>query len=133
MVASCSDPTPTLPPSGEEKLLSETQFQARNASGDVESRLPLHAERLQGHGIVRAADQRIRACAAAERSIGLPADIIAGEIAEADLRRRRENGPHQRGRFGEADIDPEATLKEINERFAAVPFDGAYWIALKGN
>lgn len=32
-----------------------------------------------------------------------------------------------------ADVDPEATLKEINERFAAVPFDGAYWIALKGN
>ncbi|UDF28801.1 UNVERIFIED_ORG: ABC transporter substrate-binding protein [Roseateles sp. XES5] len=29
------------------------------------------------------------------------------------------------------DIDPEATLKEINERFAAVPFDGAYWISLK--
>jgi iron complex transport system substrate-binding protein len=32
-----------------------------------------------------------------------------------------------------ADIDPEATLKEINERFAAVPFDGAYWISLKPN
>ena len=32
-----------------------------------------------------------------------------------------------------ADIDPEATLKEINARFAAVPFDGAYWIALKPN
>ena len=30
-------------------------------------------------------------------------------------------------------VDPAATLKEINERFAAVPFDGAYWIALKGN
>jgi iron complex transport system substrate-binding protein len=32
-----------------------------------------------------------------------------------------------------ADIDPDATLKEINERFAAVPFDGAYWISLKAN
>ncbi len=32
-----------------------------------------------------------------------------------------------------ADIDPDATLKEINARFAAVPFDGAYWIALKPN
>ncbi|HEV7250753.1 MAG TPA: ABC transporter substrate-binding protein [Shinella sp.] len=29
------------------------------------------------------------------------------------------------------DIDPDATMKEINERFAAVPFDGAYWISLK--
>ncbi len=32
-----------------------------------------------------------------------------------------------------ADVDPDATLKEINEKFAAVPFDGAYWIALKPN
>lgn len=31
------------------------------------------------------------------------------------------------------DIDPEATMKEINDRFAAVPFDGAYWISLKPN
>ena len=30
-----------------------------------------------------------------------------------------------------ADVDPDQTLKEINERFAAVPFDGAYWISLK--
>ncbi len=28
------------------------------------------------------------------------------------------------------DIDPDATMKEINARFAAVPFDGAYWISL---
>lgn len=32
-----------------------------------------------------------------------------------------------------SDADPGATLTEINERFAAVPFDGAYWISLKGN
>ena len=32
-----------------------------------------------------------------------------------------------------ADIDPDATMKEINERFAAVPFDGAYWISIKPN
>ncbi len=30
-----------------------------------------------------------------------------------------------------ADIDPDASLKDINERFAAVPFRGAYWISLK--
>ncbi|MGJ7041234.1 iron complex transport system substrate-binding protein [Shinella sp. BE166] len=29
------------------------------------------------------------------------------------------------------DIDPDQTMKEINDRFAAVPFDGAYWISLK--
>jgi len=32
-----------------------------------------------------------------------------------------------------SDVDPDETLKEINERFAAVPFDGAYWISLNGN
>ena len=31
------------------------------------------------------------------------------------------------------DLSPEATLKEINTRFAAVPFDGAYWISLAPN
>lgn len=30
-----------------------------------------------------------------------------------------------------ADVDPDASLKEINARFAAVPFRGAYWISLK--
>ncbi|APG85173.1 iron ABC transport system, solute-binding protein [Sinorhizobium americanum CCGM7] len=30
-----------------------------------------------------------------------------------------------------ADVDPARTLAEINERFAAVPFEGAYWISLK--
>lgn len=29
-----------------------------------------------------------------------------------------------------ADINPEATLAEINKRFAAVPFEGSYWISL---
>lgn len=29
-----------------------------------------------------------------------------------------------------ADLDPKATLSEINTRFAAVPFEGAYWISL---
>ncbi len=30
-----------------------------------------------------------------------------------------------------ADVDPDQTLKEINQRFAAVPFQGSYWISLK--
>lgn len=29
-----------------------------------------------------------------------------------------------------ADLDPKTTLAEINARFAAVPFEGAYWISL---
>ncbi|SER55667.1 ABC transporter substrate-binding protein [Rhizobium sp. NFR03] len=29
------------------------------------------------------------------------------------------------------DLDPKATLAEINKRFAAVPFEGAYWISLQ--
>ncbi|MBA4790949.1 MAG: ABC transporter substrate-binding protein [Rhizobiales bacterium] len=30
-----------------------------------------------------------------------------------------------------ADLDPDATLKEINARFLAVPFTGTYWVDLK--
>ncbi|KQS72601.1 ferrichrome ABC transporter [Rhizobium sp. Leaf371] len=30
-----------------------------------------------------------------------------------------------------AELDPAATLADINARFAAVPFEGAYWISLK--
>lgn len=30
-----------------------------------------------------------------------------------------------------AGVDPAETLREINDRFAAVPFDGAYWISLE--
>ncbi|MBB4095217.1 iron complex transport system substrate-binding protein [Ochrobactrum pecoris] len=30
-----------------------------------------------------------------------------------------------------ADLSPETTLAEINRRFAAVPFEGSYWISLK--
>lgn len=32
-----------------------------------------------------------------------------------------------------ADVDPQATLEEINQRFAAVPFRGAYWASLPEN
>jgi iron complex transport system substrate-binding protein len=31
------------------------------------------------------------------------------------------------------DLDPGATLAEINQRFAAVPFEGTYWISLDPN
>jgi len=31
------------------------------------------------------------------------------------------------------DIDPAVTLAEINRRFAAVPFEGSYWISLKAS
>lgn len=30
------------------------------------------------------------------------------------------------------DLDPAATLAEINRRFAAVPFEGAYWVSQEG-
>lgn len=30
-----------------------------------------------------------------------------------------------------ADVDPDKSMKEINERFAAVPFNGSYWVSLK--
>jgi iron complex transport system substrate-binding protein len=30
------------------------------------------------------------------------------------------------------DLDPAGSLAEINERFAAVPFEGAYWTSVAG-
>jgi iron complex transport system substrate-binding protein len=52
----------------------------------------------------------------------VPLNVLAAEVFAQWLRPEIFTG-----------IDPDATLKEINARFAAVPFDGAYWISLKGN
>ncbi|ACP25937.1 putative iron ABC transport system, solute-binding protein [Sinorhizobium fredii NGR234] len=50
----------------------------------------------------------------------IPLNIVAAEAFAAWLRPELF-----------ADVDPAKTLAEINERFAAVPFDGAYWISLR--
>ncbi|OLP56490.1 ferrichrome ABC transporter [Rhizobium rhizosphaerae] len=50
----------------------------------------------------------------------VPLNVVAAEAFATWLR------PHL---F--PDLDPAATLREINDRFAAVPFDGAYWISLE--
>ncbi|CCE96567.1 hypothetical protein SFHH103_02072 [Sinorhizobium fredii HH103] len=50
----------------------------------------------------------------------IPLNIVAAEAFAAWLRPELF-----------ADVDPAKTLAEINERFAAVPFEGAYWISLK--
>ncbi|MEY9162881.1 iron complex transport system substrate-binding protein [Sinorhizobium fredii] len=50
----------------------------------------------------------------------IPLNIVAAEAFAAWL--RPDLFP---------DVDPARTLAEINERFAAVPFEGAYWISLR--
>ncbi|OAP38598.1 ferrichrome ABC transporter [Sinorhizobium glycinis] len=50
----------------------------------------------------------------------IPLNIVAAEAFAAWL--RPDLFP---------DVDPARTMTEINERFAAVPFKGAYWISLK--
>lgn len=50
----------------------------------------------------------------------IPLNIVAAEAFAAWL--RPDIFP---------DVDPAETLAEINRRFAAVPFDGSYWISLK--
>ncbi|MBW9062583.1 ABC transporter substrate-binding protein [Rhizobium herbae] len=49
----------------------------------------------------------------------VPLNILAGEAFARWLRPELF-----------ADVDPDESLKEINERFAAVPFRGSYWISL---
>jgi iron complex transport system substrate-binding protein len=52
----------------------------------------------------------------------VPLNIVAAEAFAAWL--RPELFP---------DVDPAASLAEINRRFAAVPFEGAYWASLKAS
>jgi hypothetical protein len=49
--------------------LHRLQIEGRHAGCDIQSGLPLHADRLQGIGILRAADQKIAAEADPDRGL----------------------------------------------------------------
>src|SRR5215475_8340280 len=85
-----------------------TQTDAGHGSDDIESRLALDADRLQGERIVEPADEAVRAGADADRGSRRSADKSAGERALPDPRRRREHRPGQTDFVGEADLRPEA-------------------------
>ena len=53
------------------QLLRVTQFQSADAGGDVQAGLALNRERLQRHGAVRTADQRIGAKAGGDSDLEL--------------------------------------------------------------
>ena len=53
------------------------QFKIGNSRRDVETGLPLHADRLQRVGILRTADQKIAAAADADRGVCADTAVIA--------------------------------------------------------
>jgi hypothetical protein len=63
------------------ELPRRAQLQSGDASRQIEARLPLHRNRLQGHGAVRSADQHIRTDASANRRLGGSPAIMTGERA----------------------------------------------------
>ena len=83
------------------------QRDRRDAGGDVKSGLARDAERLQGDGIARAADQRVGAEADANRGAGGAAGIAAGQGAGLQVGLRREHGPDDHAGLGVADIGAE--------------------------
>src|SRR6266702_1008538 len=89
--------------------MNRLQFEAGDACGDIEPGLSLHADRLQGVGILRATDQEIAATADADRGVGTHATVIAGEFAASEPAVRRIHGPGELGLLGEAEIDANAT------------------------
>ena len=84
------------------------QFEARDAGGNAQAGLTLHADRLQRDRVVRAADQRIGADADADRGAGGRADIVAGEVAAAETAGRREHRPCHRDLLVDADVEADA-------------------------
>src|ERR1700716_1211204 len=84
------------------------QFEAGDAGGDVQAGLALHADRLQGVGILRPAEQKVTAPPDADRCIGADAAITAGEFAASDPAGRRIHRPGKLGLLGDTDIQAEA-------------------------
>src|ERR1700682_4279034 len=81
------------------------RLEAGDTGGDVQSGLPLHADRLQRIGIGWAADQEIAAAADADRSVGAAAAITAGEIAASEPAVRRIHRPGEFGLLGNPAIE----------------------------
>src|SRR5690349_3744629 len=92
------------PPIENGSLTSRPEFQTFKSGGNVDADLALHAERLQGNGIVGAADQHIAAGADAKRGTALRAGVSSRQIARPEMGDRREDAPGQRGFLGDTDI-----------------------------
>ena len=89
------------------------KLKARDASRDIQSGLPLHADRLQPIGIAGAADQEVAAAADADRRIGADAAIAAGKLAVSEPCGRRTDGPGDPRLRGDAEIKPETRTVAI--------------------
>src|SRR4051812_19421940 len=73
------------------------QFEPCDACGDIEPGLSLHADRLQGVGIRRTADQEVAAAADADGGVGADAAIAAGQFAASKPAVRRAHRPGESG------------------------------------
>src|SRR5882672_5807687 len=79
-----------------------------DAGGDVQPGLSLHAERLQGVGILRTADQEVAATADTHGCVGADAAVSPCEFAVSEPAGRRIHRPGKAGLRGDADIEAEA-------------------------
>src|SRR5215467_11659441 len=91
--------------SGNVSLTSRPEFQAFKSGGNVDANLALQAERLQGNGIVGAADQHIATGPDTKGGAALRTGISARQIARSEAGDRREDAPGQRGFLGDAEIE----------------------------
>src|SRR6185437_14501038 len=75
---------------------------------DIQSGLPLQADRLQRIGVARPADEEVATTADADRRIGADPAIAAGEFAIAEPSRRRVDGPGELRVRGDTEIQANA-------------------------
>src|SRR5262245_61651280 len=90
------------------------QFQVRDACGDAQTGLALHAHRLQCGRVVRTAEQQIAADPDADRAARRDTAVLAGKIAAANVPRGRDHAPGYARRLISADVNAyEHDLGEI--------------------
>ena len=82
------------------------QIESGDTGSHIEARLPLHRNRLQCHGMVRAADQNVGADTGANRRLRARAAVVAGQCAEAAVGRRIDRPDHLTA-GGRAEIEAE--------------------------
>src|SRR5690606_23925353 len=87
----------------------KSQLHPRNAGEHIQPDLTADTERLQGEGIIGPAIKHIGTKTGADGGSGGDTAVIAGEVAEADLLRRREHAPDKARHRGGAEIDAGAT------------------------
>src|SRR5882724_5229452 len=79
-----------------------------DAGRDIQAGLALHAQRLQGIGILRTANQEVAATADTDGGVGADTAIAAREFAVPEPAVRRIHRPAEMGLRGDAEIEADA-------------------------